>query len=458
MVDVDKRANDNDADLPAGFKMTELGPLPEEWKVVHLSEVFVPVDKKERLVRIQAGKVYKTLTVKLYAKGITLREEIDGAKIGTAVLYRTEPNDFVFSKIDARNGAWGFVPDELGGSLVSGDFPILQLIDTLADRDFIALCLSRPNTWEPLRDIAVGTTNRRRVQVQELLRISIPLPPLPEQRAIAHVLRTVQRAKEATERVIQATQELKKSLMRYLFTYGPVPVEEAERVPLKETEIGLVPEHWEVVKLENCLSLIRNGISKKQNATSKTGYPVTRIETISEDRINPDKVGYIDNLTPTEVEKFRLRPGDILFSHINSEPQIGRSVIYEGWPSTLLHGMNLLLLRTNSNTIPYWLNYLFMHYRAIGIFIKIAARAVNQSSINQSKMKSLPIPLPPLPEQHEIARILQAVDKKLQAEEARKQALEALFKTLLNNLMTGKIRVKDVVLPNVGEGKGDVTH
>ena len=73
-------------------------------------------------------------------------------------------------------------------------------------------------------------------------------------------------------------------------------------------------------------------------------------------------------------------------------------------------------------------------------------------------MKSLPITLPPLPEQHEIARILQAVDKKLQAEEARKQALEALFKPLLNNLMPGKIRVKDVVLPNVGEGKGDVTH
>ena len=43
----------------------------------------------------------------------------------------------------------------------------------------------------------------------------------------------------------------------------PVPVEEAERIPLKETEIGLVLEHWEVVKLENCLSLIRNGISKK---------------------------------------------------------------------------------------------------------------------------------------------------------------------------------------------------
>jgi len=64
------------------------------------------------------------------------------------------------------------------------------------------------------------------------------------------------------------------------------------------------------------------------------------------------------------------------------------------------------------------------------------------------------MPLPPLSEQRAIARVLRTVDKKLQAEEARKQALEALFKSLLNNLMTGKIRVKDVVLLMLEKGKG----
>ncbi len=450
MVDIDKRANNSDADLPAGFKMTELGPLPEEWKVVHLSEVFVPVDKKERLVRIQAGKVYKTLTVKLYAKGITLREEIDGAKIGTAVLYRTEPNDFVFSKIDARNGAWGFVPDELGGSLVSGDFPILQLIDTLADRDFIALCLSRPNTWEPLRDIAVGTTNRRRVQVQELLRISIPLPPLPEQRAIAHVLRTVQRAKEATERVIQATRELKKSLMRYLFTYGPVSVEEAESVPLKETEIGLVPEHWDVVKLGDVAKTASGGTPSRKNPEYFGG----KIHWVKSGELNDSLVSCTEE-TLTEMgiinSNARVFPkGTLLIAMYGATAgKVGILECEAASNQAVCAVFPQKILSSN------FLFYVFMYRRSKLLSERYGGA---QPNISQTVIKAFNIPLPPLHEQHEIVRILQAVDKKLQAEEARKQALEALFKTLLNNLMTGKIRVKDVVLPNVGEGKGDVTH
>ena len=145
------------------------------------------------------------------------------------------------------------------------------------------------------------------------------------------------------------------------------------------------------------------------------------------------------------INEYKLEYGDILFSHINSDAHLGKTAIYTSREKILLHGMNLLLIRVNKKILnPFYLNFLFILFKSKGIFINIASRAVNQSSINQSKMKNLRIPLPPLSEQHEIAEILRSIDQKIEIEKKKKELYEELFKTMLNKIMNQEIDVEKI--------------
>jgi len=419
--------------------MTELGPLPEEWEVVRLGEVFSIVPKKQRERIVEDDATYRLITVKLYAKGVVLRETKAGKKIGTKKLYEVKEGDFVFSKIDARNGAWGFVGKELSGALVSGDFPILLLNREIADENFITFSLSRSSTWTMLRNIAVGTTNRRRIQPKELLKVlSIPLPPLPEQKAIAYVLRAVQEAKEKTENVIKALKELKKSLMNHLFTYGPVPLNEIGRVKLKETEVGNIPEHWEVVRLGEVVDYMKAGGTPKRSVNSfwNGDIPFALIEDIT-------RSGIFLNTTKEHISEFGLQnssawlvpAGSVLLTMYGT---IGKTAI-----NTIPVATNqaILAIIPNKNRI----DTLFLAYLLGYESPRLEKENIQstQKNINKRIVQKFPIPLPPLPEQKHIAEILKAVDDKLEAERRRVEALETLFKTLLHDLLTARRRLPE---------------
>jgi len=157
----------------------------------------------------------------------------------------------------------------------------------------------------------------------------------------------------------------------------------------KNTEIGKILKEWKVVKLKDVLLLLRNGITLRQTKEGK-GYPVTRIETISEEKIDPSKLGYVVGLHEKDIDEYRLIEGDILFSHINSLKHIGKTAIYEGEPGFILHGMNLLLLRPDKNKVDAkFLLYLLRLFRARKLFWIMAKKAVNQASINQTELGNL---------------------------------------------------------------------
>ena len=152
------------------------------------------------------------------------------------------------------------------------------------------------------------------------------------------------------------------------------------------TELGPLPQGWRVVKLGEVVRVIRNGLAKRQNRDAK-GLPVTRIETIAEGKINPHRVGFVECLTDRDVERYRLLPGDILFSHINSESQIGKSAIYEGVPPILLHGMNLLLIRVDGKKCdPFFLNEL-LHYYRNRKFLRVLPHSSTPAILSKTRLR-----------------------------------------------------------------------
>jgi type I restriction enzyme S subunit len=203
-----------------------------------------------------------------------------------------------------------------------------------------------------------------------------------------------------------------------------------------------LPSGWLWTKLDEVVERISNGITQKQTK-NREGMPVTRIETISEGVIDLTRVGYLKDLPHEIAEKYRLSLGDILFSHINSDMHLGKTAIFDIEGCTLLHGMNLLLIRPNKQIIvPDFQNYLFNHYRSSGVFISIAQHAVNQSSINQTKMKGLLIPLAPFGEQVRIVAKLEELFARLDA------GVEGLRK-----VKTQLKRYRQAVLKYAFEGK-----
>jgi hypothetical protein len=137
---------------------------------------------------------YKQITVKLYGKGIVLRQVLAGRDIRTRPQFLASAGQLIMSRIDARNGAFGIVPPELHGSLVTQDFPLFDIDATAVEPEFLALLLSSEQFLDACTRSSRGTTNRKRLKEDLFLAESVPVPPLEIQEQAVELLRLTRAA------------------------------------------------------------------------------------------------------------------------------------------------------------------------------------------------------------------------------------------------------------------------
>ena len=179
-------------------------------------------------------------------------------------------------------------------------------------------------------------------------------------------------------------------------------------------------------KLGELLCRIENGAVVKQNKGA-TGIPITRIETLSKGVFNRDKLGYADIDDPTQYENYILEDNDLLMSHINSKEFVGRTVIYKKQGNEcIIHGMNLLRIKTNARLLDSEFAYYFFQTDTIKRYLyNLRKDAIGQSSIAISDIKNMIVSVPNISVQKEIAFALRSYDCKIALNRAINQNLRA---------------------------------
>jgi len=388
-------------------KETILGPLPLEWNVKKIEEICdildsqrVPLNKEQResmkgnIPYYGANGVVDYINQYLFDEPLILMAE-DGGHFDE---YQTRP---IAYKIE-------------GKSWVNNHAHVLRPKEGI-DFNWVFYSLVHKNV---LPFINGGT--RAKLNQADLRVLPIAIPPLPEQRKIAAILSSVDEAIEKTEAIIEQTEKVKKGLMQQLLTKG------IGHTKFKKTEIGEIPEEWEVKRLSE-ISLINMGQSPSSAVCNDLGEGIPFFQGNAEFGMKHP----IPKRWCTEPTKLANK-GDIL---ISVRAPVGELNIAN---QTCCIGRGLAAITpTKINN-----DYLYFAMQVYKSSLLKVSQGSTFTAINKQDLHNLLLPVPSLIEQKKISAILLSLDSKFEKEKKKLNQLQFMKTGLMQVLLTGKVRVK----------------
>lgn len=390
--------------MKEGYKKTEWGWIPEEWNVKNLSEIAeICYGKSQKEVEVSDGK-YKILGT--------------GGVIGYT-------NNFLWDKPSVLIGRKGTIdkPQYIEESFWTVDTLFYTKIkdSNLAKWLFYYvnnIDLKKYNEATGVPSLSVGNLNP----------IKIITPPLKEQQKIAEILSTVDSQIDDTDKLIEKTKELKKGLMQRLLTKGKGHKE------FKMTEIGEIPVEWDI-KLFGVIvdKIVGGGTPSRKTEEYFTGnIPWASVKDLDGSFYKSDTKEHITDEAIKNSATNLIAEGKVI---IATRMGLGRGFI-NTVPMTINQDLKAIYPKHNVNN-----QFLMFWFQNRGSEIEAMGKGSTVKGITLEELKSFQIALPPLREQQMIAKILLSVDNEIEEYENKKIKLEELKEGLMQQLLTGKIRV-----------------
>lgn len=273
-----------------------------------------------------------------------------------------------------------------------------------------------------------------RIGLTALKNLNIAVPQFKEQQKIADILSTVDEQLEQTYQLIEKTKELKKGLMQQLLTKGIGHTE------FKQTEVGEIPIEWSCVQLKEILE-VQGGYAFKSKDSVPSGVKWLKIANVGMGKISWADHSYLPNNYLNEFNDYRLNNNDIVMAMTRPvlRNQTKVSKITNSDTPSLLNQRVCRYIFSEMILSDYF--YQFARTEKFANSIQDQILGTDPPNISANQIKSILISLPPIDEQQKIADILSSVDAQIEEYTTKKAKLEQLKKALMQQLLTGKIRV-----------------
>lgn len=411
-------------EVKPGYKLTEVGVIPEEWDVHPLGTLATMVASG----RSSAGRSIGDYPVhgSTGIIGYTWNPEYEGDAILAA-------------RVGANAGKLNFVSGKYG---VTDNTIILRLSSNC--------CL--PFIWRQLESKRLNRlvfgSGQPLITGTQLKALSLALPPLPEQRAIAEALGYVDGLLDGLDLLITKKRDLKQAAMRQLLTgQTRFPGEWEVKPGYKQTVVGIIPEEWEVAPLSREIEQLEAGVSVNSVDEELRSYAheqaILKTSAISGGKFLPHEH---KKIAPRDIGRAKLNPrrDTIIISRMNTPDLVGECGYVDANYKNLFLPDRLWMtrIRPRSDVCVRWLNYLLSSkpYKAR---IKELGTGTSGSMKNIAKdaLLALPIPYPSGEEQRAIAAALRDMDAELAALEQRREKTRALKQAMMQELLTGKTRL-----------------
>lgn len=350
------------------------------------------------------------VTLRLNGKGATKRNVGEGKTPQPFSGYRVRSGQFIYSRIDARNGAFAIIPSSLDGAVVSKDFPLFDIDRSMIDPGFLLLSVSNESFVDRIRRLSFGATNRQRVKEEVFLDLQLELPPIDEQRRIASILDKADGLRAKRRKALAHLDTLSQSIFHSMF--GST----TDTMPLGE-----------VVS-------VRTGGTPSRSGLGNYGGDIPWVKTTEVQ--NEPIWRTSEHLTEQGVESSNctIFPADsvviAMYGQGRTRGQVGLLL------TAAATNQACAVLPPSAALVP---SFLFHQLKGMYPTIRALGRGGNQENLNLSLVRSIPICVPPLELQQTFATRVAAVERLKEMHRGHLTELDALFASLQHRAFRGEL-------------------